>query len=77
MLSTTRTSNLPYPPSAGPSETEIVLRIGESSFSVYGNDASGWALALGDLSAVPFRYGSVEEVVFALLNFMLATEVSS
>jgi hypothetical protein len=51
-----------------------VVKIGADIFLVYGDDFSGWSLDPRDLySQVPqtYRYGTFEELFFALVNMSL------
>jgi hypothetical protein len=48
------------------------LRVGGDVFPVYGNALRGWSPAAEDfhtaLLTVPFAYGSLDELFFALVN---------
>lgn len=50
----------------------FLLEIGTLTFPVYGDATVGWSIIRGDiLDVTPFRYGSFDELVFALLNYSL------
>jgi hypothetical protein len=56
-------------------ERGFLLQIGSEIYPVYGNDQAGWSIDAGDLgayTATPLRYRSLEELFFALVNFMVA-----
>jgi hypothetical protein len=48
------------------------LRVGGDVFPVYGDELRGWSPRADDFhaaaGAVPFAYGSLEELFFALVN---------
>jgi hypothetical protein len=48
-----------------------VLRIGHDLYPIYGHDACGWSIDRRDLSqptTTQFRYDSLDEIFFALVN---------
>ena len=50
----------------------VLLEIGQLTFHVYGNARMGWSVVRRDIMyATPYRYGTLEELVFALLNYTL------
>jgi hypothetical protein len=54
-----------------------LLKIGVEVFPVYGDDESGWCVDPGDLNAqMPAvgRYGSLDELFFALVNLNFGQE---
>ena len=54
-----------------------LIKIGADVFAVYGDDVSGWSADPKDLSPqVPlgFRYRTVDELFFALVNMNLTPE---
>lgn len=51
------------------------LRVGEGVYPVYGDDLRGWSTEAGDLHRAEtggFRYASLEEVFFALVNLTVS-----
>ena len=57
-----------------------LLKIGTEIFRVYGDEQSGWSVDPGDLHVLApaqFRYGSIEELFFALVNLNLSVEGSA
>ena len=55
----------------------VLVEIGGEIIVVYGNDQLGWSMDRGDLcfdGAKPFRYRSLEELWFALVNLSLSPE---
>ena len=57
-----------------------LLKIGTEVFRVYGDEQSGWSVDPGDLhllAPAQFRYGSIEELFFALVNLNLSVEGSA
>ncbi len=54
-----------------------LLKIGLEVFPVYGDDKSGWSVDPGDLyPQIPiwFRYRSIDELYFALVNLNVGPE---
>jgi hypothetical protein len=54
-----------------------LLKIGVEVFPVYGDEKSGWSLDPGDLyPRMPmwFRYQSIDELFFALVNLNVGPE---
>ena len=54
-----------------------LVRVGEETVAVYGNDYLGWSIDWGDLGSagsVSSRYRTLEELVFALVNWSVADE---
>jgi hypothetical protein len=65
------------PITAEKSENAQFLRIGLEVFPVYGDEASGFTVFTGDLAPetpTPFRYQTLDELFFALVNLRLASE---
>ena len=54
-----------------------LLKIGLEVFPVYGNEKSGWSVDAGDLyPQIPvwYRYRSLDELFFALVNLNISPE---
>ena len=54
-----------------------LVKIGSDLFPVYGNERCGWSVEPVDLTSRQpgcYRYGSLEEVFFALVNLNVAPE---
>jgi hypothetical protein len=54
-----------------------LLKIGVEVFPVYGDEKSGWSVDAGDLyPQIPrwFRYRSIDELFFALVNLNISPE---
>jgi hypothetical protein len=54
-----------------------LLQIGLEVFPVYGDDACGWSVDRGDFypqTPSRFRYRSLDELFFALVNFNCTVE---
>jgi hypothetical protein len=54
-----------------------LIQIGVEVVPVYGDQDSGWSLDAGDLSPqqqCTYRYSSLDELIFALLNFNASPE---
>ena len=52
----------------------FLLEIGTLTFPVYGDAMNGWSIVRRDiLDETPYRYGTLDELVFALFNFSLAS----
>ena len=54
-----------------------LLKIGQEVFPVYGDEQLGWSVQADDLyPQTPswFRYGSIDEIFFALVNLNLCPE---
>ncbi|HUI27716.1 MAG TPA: hypothetical protein VL403_16655 [Candidatus Kryptonia bacterium] len=59
-----------------PVNTQL-MKVGLEVFPVYGDEASGWSVDPIDLasdSAAVFRYRSLDELFFALVNLNLSPE---
>jgi hypothetical protein len=57
-----------------------VVRIGHDLYPIYGHDACGWSIDRRDLlrpTATQFRYESLDEIVFALVNLHLSVARAS
>jgi len=57
--------------------TATLLKVGTEVFPIYGDEASGWSMNAEDFSAgVParYRYRSLDELFFALVNFNISDE---
>ncbi len=57
-----------------------LLKVGLEVFPVYGDEKSGWSVDPGDLypqTPVWFRYRSLDELFFALVNLNVSTEGSA
>ena len=51
-----------------------LLQVGQEVYPVYGSVDQGWSverLDLVDQELMAYRYGSIEEIFFALVNFSL------
>jgi hypothetical protein len=58
-------------------EKACLLQIGLEVVPVYGDDAKGWSVESGDLGCrLPscFRYRTLDELFFALVNMNLSSE---
>ena len=54
-----------------------LIRVGREEYPIYGDEAGGWSLDERDLSsqtAVRFRYRTIDELIFALVNLYLSPE---
>ena len=54
-----------------------LLKIGVEVFPVYGDESSGWSVDAGDLyPQIPrwYRYRSIDELFFALVNLNISPE---
>ena len=52
----------------------FLLEIGTMTFPVYGDATIGWSIIRRDIMDVtPYRYGTLDELVFALLNYSLVS----
>jgi hypothetical protein len=54
-----------------------LLKIGVEVFPVYGDEKTGWSLDPGDLyprGPIWFRYQSIDELFFALVNLNISSE---
>jgi hypothetical protein len=50
----------------------FLLEIGASVFPVYGDAAAGWSIVRRDIiDSTPYRYATLDELIFALVNFSL------
>jgi hypothetical protein len=57
---------------------EFLVEIGETAFHIYGSVEAGWSLdQLDILQASPFRYATLDELMFALLNCALHADGSA
>jgi hypothetical protein len=57
-------------------EKGFLLNVGTEVYPVYGSDQLGWTLDSGDLHAdvgAQFRYQTLEELFFVIVNFSIAT----
>ena len=53
------------------------LRVGKETYPIYGDEKDGWSIDEGDLcprTPTEFRYRSIEELFFALVNFNASDE---
>ena len=57
-------------------ETHFVVQVGTESFPVHGSAQAGWQLTATapGASPGPYRYTSIDEVIFVLINFSVATD---
>jgi hypothetical protein len=58
-------------------ERAVLMQVGAEVYSVYGSEEVGWRLGGRDLHSLvspAFRYETLEELFFALVNFTLASE---
>ena len=52
----------------------FLLGIGDLTFPVYGDATLGWSIIRNDiLHGTPYRYATLDELVFAMLNCSLAS----
>lgn len=51
-------------------QPEFSVRIGHESISVSGSQGAGWSVFAGE----DYRYATLEELVFVLINLSLALE---
>lgn len=52
----------------------FLLEVGSLTFPVYGDAAQGWSIVRRDIAdGTPFRYGTFDELLFALLNFSVVS----
>lgn len=51
-------------------QPQFSVRIGQESIHVTGSPVAGWSVASGE----DYRYASLEELVFALINLSLALD---
>jgi hypothetical protein len=51
-------------------QPQFSVRIGQESIHVTGSQVSGWSVAAGE----DYRYATLEELVFALINLSLALD---
>lgn len=50
----------------------FLIEIGKSVFPVYGDAKVGWSIDRDDiLEETPYRYATLDEIVFVLVNFSL------
>jgi hypothetical protein len=57
-------------------EQGVLLHVGEEVYPVYGSDQLGWTLDSGDLHArvaSRFRYQSLAELFFVIVNFSISS----
>jgi hypothetical protein len=48
----------------------FLIEIGESVFPVYGDATIGWSIDRRDIvDATPYRYATLDELIFVLVNF--------
>jgi len=57
-------------------ETQVLVEMATRSFSVSGDGDLGWSVAVGEPGG-GLRYGSVDELVFALINLTVGIEGSA
>lgn len=57
-------------------ETRFVVQVGTESFPIHGSAHDGWQLTTTAPGALPgpYRYTSIDEVIFVLINFSVATD---
>jgi len=58
-------------------ERGVLLKVGTEMYLAYGSDEAGWSIGGRELDAfVPpaFRYHTLDELFFALVNFTVADE---
>jgi len=56
----------------------VLIEIGETVFPIYGNESVGWSIDQSDISErTAFRYASLDELIFAILNFSVQTRGSA
>jgi hypothetical protein len=58
-------------------DNRCLLQVGLEVFPIYGSEKHGWSIDQGDLSPLTpreFRYRSLDELFFALVNFNVASE---
>jgi hypothetical protein len=56
-------------------EKGFLLNVGNEVYPVYGSDKLGWTLDSGDLHeevATQFRYQTLEELFFVIVNFTIS-----
>lgn len=62
-------SLVPRKPAIAPG---FLIEIGETVVAIYGNASDGWSIEQSDIiEKTPYRSASLDEVVFAILNFCL------
>jgi hypothetical protein len=57
-------------------ENGFLLNVGTEVYPVYGSEQHGWTLDSNDLHeevATQFRYQSLEELFFVIVNFTIST----
>jgi hypothetical protein len=62
---------------ARPAVTTTLLKVGLEVFPVYGDESVGWSMDADDFSpsaASQFRYQSLDELFFALVNLNVSEE---
>jgi hypothetical protein len=48
----------------------FLIEIGESVFPVYGDATIGWSIDRRDIvDATPYRYATLDELIFVLVNY--------
>ncbi len=65
-----------HTPAAVPVNAQL-MKVGLEVFPVYGDESSGWSVDPVDLAPNrpdAFRYGSLDELFFALVNLNLSPE---
>jgi hypothetical protein len=51
-----------------------LVDVGEVTFPIYGDQAIGWSIVRQDIvELTPYRYDTLDELLFALLNFTIAS----
>jgi len=81
MIAPRTSPSIPATPTASPApdlQPEFVIEVGESRFPVYGDASIGWSIEQRDIAErSPFVYGSLDELVFAVLNLCIQAHGSS
>jgi hypothetical protein len=56
----------------------FLIEIGASVFPVYGDATQGWSIDRHDIiDGTPYRYATLDELIFALVNFSLHVDGSA
>ena len=57
-------------------ETQFVVQVGTESFPIHGSAQAGWLLTTTAPGAAPgpYRYDSIDELIFVLINFSVASD---
>jgi len=64
---------------------EFVVHVGSESLPIAGSIESGWSIAAGDVLALTsstggrgdYRYGTLDELLFALINLSLVSDAEA